>query len=427
MTRRFPQLLLCALLLTNTVAAQPVDHDRVVGVLETLRLSVNNHDYAQLKPILDENFTYQGLDSQMSQMVMQQVITGYASEIIRIDVLSAVETAGIWKLAVSVKTEDDSDQRVIRLNKDYQLLQADIADIQLAGHAPMAAAESALEELPAATIVPFTLAENLIIVKAEINGVFGNYIVDTGAQAVVLNRPHFGPDDVSSVELSHAAPVGANGAAVDVLGANDLDLFWGEIKIGGLRGLVMDLTHLEAELDIPIKGLIGYNVLERFQIQFNYAASELTLYSLGKNSRPIQASELGEPEQIIDIEMTAHIPVFPVTILGEELRMGLDSGAGGAMLFTRWQEEFEGQYDFIERTELSAADKNTQMGDVVRINNMRVQNIDYTNMTFRFNDIATHDGNSMPMDGLLGYEFLQKRPTAINFRAGELMIWPRQD
>ena len=125
--------------------------------------------------------------------------------------------------------------------------------------------------------------------------------------------------------------------------------------------------------------------------------------------------------------MTAHIPVFPVTILGEELRMGLDSGAGGAMLFTRWQQQFEGQYEFIERTELSGADKNVKMGDVVRINNMRVQNIDYPNMTFRFNDIATHDGRSMPMDGLLGYEFLQTRPTAINFRSGQLMIWPTRD
>jgi hypothetical protein len=48
-------------------------------------------------------------------------------------------------------------------------------------------------------------------------------------------------------------------------------------------------------------------------------------------------------------------------------------------------------------------------------------------MTFRFNDIASHDGNPMPMDGLLGYEFLKTRPTAINFRARQLMIWPATD
>ena len=100
---------------------------------------------------------------------------------------------------------------------------------------------------------------------------------------------------------------------------------------------------------------------------------------------------------------------------------------GGAMLLTRWQEKFQGQYEFIERTELSGADKNVRMSDVVRIDNMRVQNMDYADMTFRFNDIAAHNGNSMPMDGLLGYEFLMARPTAINFRTRQLMIWPTEN
>jgi hypothetical protein len=427
MIRNLLQMLICTVIFSTAAAAQPIDAVRVANTLDTLRQSVNEHEYALVEPILNEEFTYKGLDSRMSRTVMQQVIAGYGDEILSIDVLSITETANAWTLAVRLRTADDSEQRIVRLDMDYRLLQADIADIQLTGHAPVVKDVKKSLTLPAATTVPFSLAENLIVVKAEINGIFGNYIVDTGAQSVVLNRPHFGADDVSTVALSHAAPVGANGAAVDVLGANDLYLVWGNIRIEGLRGLVLDLTHLEANLDIPIMGLIGYNVLERFQVQFNYAKNELTLYSLDKNSQPLQASELGEPEQIIDVEMTKHIPVFPVNILGEELRMGLDSGAGGAMLFTRWQEEFEGQYDFLERSELSAADKNTQMGDVVRINNMRVQNIDYSNLTFRFNDIAAHDGGSLPMDGLLGYEFLQMRPTAINFRSGELMIWPRQD
>jgi len=117
--------------------------------------------------------------------------------------------------------------------------------------------------------------------------------------------------------------------------------------------------------------------------------------------------------------------VFPVQIAGYEMRMGLDSGAGEAMLFERWQATLVGQYEFIKRTELRGGDKNVQMGDVVRIDNMQVQDIDYADLTFRFNDIATHNGNSLPMDGLLGYEFLKRRPTAINFRTRELLVWSK--
>ncbi len=283
---------------------------------------------------------------------------------------------------------------------------------------------SAAAEVPAATTVPFTLAENLIVVEAEINGVAGNYLVDTGAQAVVLNRPHFESADIDTVVMSHGSPTGANGVVSDVQGAINLSLSWGDIEIDGLYGMVTDLTHLEASVGVPIAGLIGFNVLERFQIQFDYAAQELTLYSLGEDSQPMLENDLGKPVQVTKFEMMAHIPVFPVAIAGYELRMGLDSGAGGAMLFTRWRDKLEGKYEFIERTELNGADKNVQMGDVVRIDNMRVQDIDYADMTFRFNDMASHGGNPMPMDGLLGYEFLKTRPTAINFRTRQLMIWP---
>jgi len=295
-----------------------------------------------------------------------------------------------------------------------------LANAALAAHGP---ARNQPQAVPIATTVPFTVAENIIVVEAEINGVFGNYLVDTGAQAVTLNRPHFESSDIKTAVLGHAMPSGANGIVHDVQGATDLKLTWGEIQIDGLHGLVMDLSHLETSIGVPIAGVIGYNVLERFQIHFDYAAGELTLYSLDENSLPLLKSDLGNPSQITKFDMLGHIPVFPVEIAGYEMRMGLDSGAGGAMLFTKWREKLEGKYEFIERTQLNGADKNVQMGDVVRIDNMRVQNIDYPDMTFRFNDIAGHGGNTMPMDGLLGYEFLKSRPTSINFRRRELTVW----
>jgi len=424
MTRQTLKIILISALLINSVAAQTFDADRVAATLESLRQSVNAHDFGQLEPALAVNFTYQGRDTDFSKTIMRQVVGGYPNELSAITILNIEDTDNAWNVAVQLETADDMDKRSIRLTKDYRILQADIADIALAGHpSPAEEPQAKTEKLPAATIVPFTVAENIIVVEAEINGVFGNYLVDTGAQAIVLNRPHFDADDVKTVALDHAMPSGANGVVRDVQGAVELDLTWGKIQIDGLRGLVTDLSHLEVSVGVPIVGLIGYNVLERFQVHFDYSAGELTLYSLDKNDEPLLQNALGRPSQVTEFEMLGHIPVFPVEIAGYEMKMGLDSGAGGAMLFTRWREKLEGQYEFIERTELNGADKNVQLGDVVRIENMRVQNLDYADMTFRFNDIAGHGGNAMPMDGLLGYEFLKTRPTSINFRRQELTVW----
>jgi len=424
MTRQILIALFFSVLLITGVAAQPVDAGRIAATLESLRQSVNAHDYDRLEPSLATDFTYQGRDAGISKMIMQQVIAGYPNELTAITILSIDEMDDAWEVAVRLESTAGTEQRTARLSKDYRLLQADLADIQLAGHGPMAKApQTAATDLPTATTVPFALAENLIVVEAEINGVFGNYLVDTGAQTIVLNRTRFTSDDIETVMMDHAPPSGVGGAMQDVQGAVNLQLSWDAIQIGDLRGLVTDLAHLENSIGVPVVGIIGFNVLERFQIHFDYAAGELTLYNLDDDNRPLAQSDLGEPTQITQFEMVSHIPVFPVQIAGFELRMGLDSGAGGAMLFERWQAALAGQYEFIERTELRGGDKNVQMGDVVRIDSMQMQNVDYADMTFRFNDIAAHSGNAMPMDGLLGYEFLKTRPTAINFRRRELLVW----
>jgi len=429
MTRLTLNAILFLTLLTNSVVANAAaDAERVAATVEQLRQSINAHDYGQLEPSLDADFTYQGRDAGLSKMIMQQVIAGYPNELTAITVLSMSANNNTWEVAVRLESPGQMEQRNIRLSQDYRLLQADIVDIQLAGHGqpsqePQATASTA--DLPAVTTVPFELVKKIIQVQAEINGVAGNYLVDTGAQSVVLNKTHFEPGVLKTVVMDHAPPSGVGGVIQDVLGVVDLELTWGAIQIDGFRGMVMDLSHLETSLGTSITGVIGYNVLERFQIYFDYAAQELTLYSLDENLEPLQESDLGRPELITSFEMVGHIPVFPVQIAGYELQMGLDSGAAGAMLFERWQATLDGQYEFIERTELRGGDKNVQMGDVVRISSMRLQDIDYADMTFRFNDMAAHNGNTMPFDGLLGYEFLMTRPTAINFRARQLLIWPR--
>ena len=175
---------------------------------------------------------------------------------------------------------------------------------------------------------------------------------------------------------------------------------------------------------MPVTGLIGFNVLERFEVHFDYAAGELTLFDLDEYDRPVTRGDLAEPLQVTEFDMVMHLPVFPVRVGDRELRMGLDSGASRGMLFERWQELLEGQYTFLERSALNGADRNQQMGDVVRFEKVEVQDLSYPGMTFRFNDMVTHSNRPIPMDGLLGYEFLQSRPTSINYRRRELMVWP---
>lgn len=412
-----------------SVHAQTLDSGRVAMVLESLRQSVNSHEFALLEPILHPDFTYLGQDAGMSRMIMRQVIGGFPNELTAVTVLGTSAVSDTWKVAVRLESSGQPDNRNIILSNDYKIIQADIADIQLAGHSqqPGEAASRKVNTLPSVTTVPFELADRIIVVQAEINGVAGNYLVDTGAQATVLNKAHFDPSSLQTFALDHALPKGVGGEIQDVLGIRNLQLNWGAIRLDGLRGLVTDLSHLEKNLgDVPVMGLIGYNVLEQFQLHFDYTAQELTLFALDDTNNPISETDLGEPELVLSFDMMGHIPVLPVRVAGFDMKMGLDSGAAGAMIFTRWQDRLKGKYEFIERTELTGGDTAVQMGDVVRINSMKIENLNYPAMTFRFNDLVLHGDRQVSIDGLLGFEFLQTQPVAINFRSRQLFLWPRK-
>jgi hypothetical protein len=133
----FPIRLLMPCILTmmsfHAIAASP-DKDRITETLETLRLAINAHDYKMLKPSLDEAFTYEGRDRVMSTMIMQQLVNGYPQEVSSIQVLSINELEDGWNVAVHLEGKNPSKQREVIITENYLIRQADIADIQIAGH-----------------------------------------------------------------------------------------------------------------------------------------------------------------------------------------------------------------------------------------------------------------------------------------------------
>ena len=100
MTRQLLKALLFSVLLINSVAAQSVDAERIATTLESLRQSINANDYGQLEPSLAADFTYQGRDAGMSQMIMRQVIAGYPNELSAITITSIIDTGEAWEIAV---------------------------------------------------------------------------------------------------------------------------------------------------------------------------------------------------------------------------------------------------------------------------------------------------------------------------------------
>lgn len=407
-------------------AANSPDLDRVTAALDALRTSVNARNFSLLEPRLHDSFSYQGQDPDFSRMIMRQVVQGYPHDIVGISILSAAADGANWSISIMIEGPNGADQRLVRLGADYRIQQADIADIQLAGHEEqraVAAQNPASVTLPDTLRFPFEIQDGQIVVQAAINGVSGNFLVDTGAQATTVNTAHFPEGRLQTFALDHGRPSGVGGALTNVRAARGLDLTWGDAHFEDLRGLALDLSHLEASIGTQVVGLIGYDILERFEIHFDYAAGLLTLYRLNQDNKPIDAGLLSTPKARIAFDMIGHLPVFSARVSGQELRLGLDSGAAEAMLAEKWEDPMAGQFEFVRLADMRGADKTVRTAVEVRFDSMAVNNVEYEDVVFRFSDILLAGGGKLDLDGMLGYQFLSARPTSINFRAREIGIW----
>ena len=63
---------------------------------------------------------------------------------------------------------------------------------------------------PDQTIIPFELAGRIIVVQAEVNGVAGNFLLDSGAPVIMLNRSYFNDGEITTHPMRHAMPTGAS-------------------------------------------------------------------------------------------------------------------------------------------------------------------------------------------------------------------------
>jgi len=112
----------------------------------------------------------------------------------------------------------------------------------------------------------------VITVKAEINGVKGNFVLDTGATFVTIKSTF---NDKAKVPVGDAREITlltANGAAKGLLSRAD------KVVLGGLEAsnvpVVVQKTD-ERSYGVAIDGLLGMSFLSRFEVQLSDAFVEV--------------------------------------------------------------------------------------------------------------------------------------------------------
>src|SRR5438270_7903783 len=147
--------------------------------------------------------------------------------------------------------------------------------------APLARADEPLKSVVKSYEVPYRLtAVKHILVRAKINGKGPfNFILDTGAPALVVStavgkKLNLEADKGGWATLDRFTLEG--GAVVTKAKARIEDPF----QLEGMNGLGLAGAHLD--------GIIGYNILARFRIEFDFTKDKLAFTALDYDPPPPQ-------------------------------------------------------------------------------------------------------------------------------------------
>jgi len=356
-------------------------------------------DYSKLEPFLSEDFKAGDYPVPMVHQVIPQILQQYPN-------LTSSEIKEIKANTVLVDLVFDqigATSSTITFDTNDKITNISLFD-DILGMSANASAEE-FEKVNSFK-VPFEIVgEGLILLKAKLNGVEEDFILDSGAPAIVINT-------VSKANKSNNAQGVAGQASMSEVKIESFD--WNGIRCGEHTFIGMDLSHLEKAIDRPFKGLIGFTAIKDYILSIDYDTKHLTLTS--------KVNDLGEVESSLLFEYQAHIPVIKIKIDSKVHSLGIDTGAESNLLsIDEYNSLDKEQTILIEQTDLVGADGNKLIVDYFKIINLTINDVSYNNMEFVASDIShLTTGYGLDIVGLLGYPFLKNRKVAIDFKEGKL-------
>jgi hypothetical protein len=135
-----------------------------------------------------------------------------------------------------------------------------------------------LKDTASYTIVPIEIVENKIVAYTKLAGRKLKFIIDTGAEANVLDTRL--PNKVfENVTISRRTSISGTGAKkIEALYGNLKNMKIGEMPLGDLPVIVTNLENACITNMCCVDGLLGFDFLSLHKIGFNFAKYEMYIW-----------------------------------------------------------------------------------------------------------------------------------------------------
>lgn len=278
---------------------------------------------------------------------------------------------------------------------------------------------------PNTIYIPFNLAGRLIAVEARVDTFQGTFVLDTGAERLLLNRQYFGRKSATSASVS---AVGNTGQVGDVEKRWIDTLHWDNLFFKNVQANVVDLSHIERKKNLRLIGILGYNVFKNFEIFLDFQLKQIVLTRLDKKGIRIDTTAIWEtPVDSIDFKLARHFIVLKGKVGQADLRFGLDSGAELNLIDRRVKRKVLDNFEIVKRVRMLGAGQNTievLAGSLKDVHIGQQHTESMRTLLTSLSDMNVNFGTRL--DGILGYEFLSTRRTLINYKRKKLYFFAYQ-
>ncbi|MFO7369628.1 MAG: pepsin/retropepsin-like aspartic protease family protein, partial [Bacteroidales bacterium] len=274
--------------------------------------------------------------------------------------------------------------------------------------------------LPDSVILPLKRSGRLFFIEANIDGVMGNLVFDSGAMGLVLNRTYFRDYVKSSLPSSGGAtgPVGeVSRITVDRIQISDL-------VFERTAANMVDLSHIENRRGLKVLGLLGLDNLRNFEMIINLNSEILQLYPVDKKGQRLSGENAPfHSDYFQEIEIMGGVVFVKVIIAGKTLRFCLDSAAETNALSKDVPKAVMETFSVTRTSLLRGAGSQTREVLFGNFTDLSIGNVKLHPMTAVLSNLDyLSNSYDLHLDGILGFDFFVKGMIRINFARKEMDI-----
>ncbi|MEO7984639.1 MAG: hypothetical protein ABI688_11200, partial [Bacteroidota bacterium] len=184
-------------------------------------------------------------------------------------------------------------------------------------------------------IVPFSRAGNLILVQAKADTTEGNFVLDTGCPHLVLNLTYFRHYSTHSNDEERN---GITGAEFSASQTTVTAFSFGTARYYRLAADLANLGNIENSKGVKILGLIGMQLLDKFEMIIDYEKNLIYLHRVSrKQASTYKHAMLADTAAytIVPIAITDNRIMLQTVLEGKKIKLIIDSGAESNLLDSR--------------------------------------------------------------------------------------------